>query len=249
MLTESPVIVLKAVDFKESSKIITFFSREHGRMAVLMRGIKRKKNKYAGLMGYGSVLNLGYYYKNTRSVQTFKDAETRFSTARLNADFNRMALCMAFLELVSQIIQEGEPNDELFAFSEKVLHWVNGTEAGVRNLFPYLQLRIAEIMGVGLQQVPESVLDPGTISSNRIYVNVSEGMISDHPGEEHVIVLSEAQKNYVSLASCGKSAQIPLLELTSKELKQLINHLDTYLKYHIDGVRDRKSDAIFEQIL
>ncbi len=248
MLCESPVIVLKAVDFKESSKIITVFSREHGKVAVLVRGVKRKKNRYAGLINYGSVLNLSYYYKEARSVQNFKDAERHISTVKTQADFVRLALVMAFLELITQLIQEGEPNDELFDFTSGVLSWVETTDSPVRNLFPYLQYRVAELMGVGLQHMPPDLLDNAS-SSQKIFINVIEGTLSSIPGDGRVLRLTSPQIIYLSLASRGKSAQIPSMDISSQELKQLINHFDVYLKYHIDGVRDRKSDAVFDQIL
>ncbi len=246
MLAESPAIVLKSVDFKESSKIITLFSREHGKVAVLVRGFKRKKSRYPGIMSYGSVIDVVYYYKESRSVQTIKDAEMRIGTVKTQSDFKKLAIAMALLEVISQVIQEGEPNDELFGFTERFLKWLNDTEESPRNLFPYLQLRLAELLGVGIQ-TDESIgiTDP----DYSIFMNIQSGNLSNIPDDGLSFKLTPIQQQYFRYALTGKTAAIPKMEIDAQELKQLIYHLDVYLKHHIDGVRDRKSDAIFEQIL
>lgn len=250
MLAETPAIVLKAVDFKESSKIITLFTRELGKVGVLVRGFKKAKSKYAGIMAFGSVIDATFYYKDGRGVQTMKDAESRVSTVRTQGDFTKLALSMAFLELISQVIQEQEPNEELYGFTENFLKWLSATDVNPRSLFPYLQLRIADILGVGLQP-PEEWPDFSiqTEGLQTLYLNILSGSLSDVPDDGLSFKLSMRQSRYFSLALNGKSAQIPQLEMPVQELKPLVYHLDVYLKHHIEGVRDRKSDSIFEQIL
>lgn len=250
MLAETPAIVLKAVDFKESSKIITLFTRAFGKAGVLVRGFKKPKSKYAGIMAFGSVIEATFYYKESRAVQTMKDAETRISTVRIQGDFTRLALSMAFLELIGQVIQEGEPNPELYDFCEKFLKWLAETEAGPRTLFPYLQVRVAEILGVGIQ-LPDVWPDFSirTEGLQALYLNIISGSLSDVPEDGLSFKLTQRQAKYFSLALSGKSAQILLLDMPVQELKPLVYHLDVYLKHHVEGVRDRKSDAIFEQIL
>lgn len=255
MLIDTPAIVLKSVDFKESSKIITFFTRSHGRLGVLVRGIKRRKSKYAGIMGYGSVLQTMLYFKASRSVQTLKEAETRISSMRTQSDFSRLALAMSFLELVEQLAQEGEPNESLYDFTEQVLKWLNDSapEAGsdwqAGRLFPYLQLRLADLMGVGIQLTDAT--RGGLSASDLVCLNINAGSISQQPeqGDGLHFRLNEAQRQYLALAFGGRSAALLTHTLEKQELKQLISHLDQYLRYHIDGVRARKSDAVFDQIL
>jgi DNA repair protein RecO len=255
MLIDTPAIVLKSVDFKESSKIITLFTRSHGRLGVLVRGIKRRKSKYAGIMGYGSVLNITLYYKASRSVQTLKEAETRISSMRTQSDFSRLALAMSFLELVEQLAQEGEPNEPLYDFTEQVLQWLNDsvdegdTDWQPARLFPYLQLRLADLMGVGVQlpDSPDGKLTAGDLA----FLNINAGSISSEAelGDGLHFRLNDAQRLYLAMAFGGRSANVLTYPISKQELKQLISHLDQYLRYHIDGVRARKSDAVFEQIL
>ncbi len=242
MLIESPAIIIKQTDFRESSKIITFFSRQYGKTAILAKGVKRGKSKYGGILGFGAILNVMFYYKENRSVQTFKQAEVKISTIKLQADFEKLSIAMALLELIDGATHENEPNPELYDFLESFLGWLNNAEVNAANIFPYLQLRIAEINGFGLQLMDDAV-------EADLYMNVTSGNLATQPDSGLSFKLKPIQSLYVRTAMEGKSARLLNMKIEKKELKSLVNHLDVYLKHHIEGLRDRKSDAIFEQLL
>lgn len=43
MITHTQAIILKSVDYQESSKILTVLSQKHGKIALIARGVKRLK--------------------------------------------------------------------------------------------------------------------------------------------------------------------------------------------------------------
>ena len=242
MLINTKAIVLRHVDFSETSRIITVFSRDKGKFAIMIKGFRRPKSKYAGIISYGSILDLIVYYKQSRSVQSLKEADTAQSILNIRSDFGKMAIIMALLELLDLSTHEHESNPELFDFLEKFLFWLNETELSAKSLFPYLQLRVAELNGVGLQY------DVNDLTSV-CWLNIIEGSVSDTQHSGLAFKLKSSQKEYIRIAMQGGTKRLLNIELSKLELKELINHLDVYLKHHIDGLRDRKSDLIFEQIL
>ena len=48
MIISTAAIVLKSIDFQESSKIVTLLTPEHGKIAVMVRGCRKPKSKFAG---------------------------------------------------------------------------------------------------------------------------------------------------------------------------------------------------------
>lgn len=242
MLINTKAIVLRHVDFSETSRIITVFSRDKGKFAIMIKGFRRPKSKYAGIISYGSILDLIVYYKQSRSVQSLKEADTAQSILNIRSDFEKMAIIMALLELLDLSTHEHESNPELFDFLENFLLWLNETELSAKSLFPYLQLRVAELNGVGLQHDVDDL-------SGMCWLNIIEGSISDTQHSGLSFKLKPSQKEYIRIAMQGGTKRLLNIELSKMELKELINHLDVYLKHHIDGLRDRKSDQIFEQIL
>lgn len=74
MITTSTAIVLRSIDYQGSSKIITVLSRTHGKIALIAKGAKKPKNKLAGAIEVGNILEVTYYYKASRNIQTLAES-------------------------------------------------------------------------------------------------------------------------------------------------------------------------------
>jgi len=244
MIYNSPAIVFKSVDFKESSKIVTLFTRQHGKIAVIVHGAKKPRNKISGLLDLGNILDVVYYYKSTRSVQILKEASYRERTPNIRSDFKKMAVSTATIELINQLLHDGEVNDELFTFTHNFLVWLNEQKKASQTIFPYVQIRLADIMGIGLQ-----LIQPGTENDQNWYLNIESGSVARSSAASYSYKLTDNQSRYVMLALQARSSALLQMPFEQNELKNLIRYLDDYFKYHLEGIKDRKSDAIFEQIL
>ncbi len=245
MIFKSPAIIFKSIDFKESSEIVTAFTKEHGKLAFMVHGAKKPKKRISGLIEVGNILELVYYYKSSRSVQTLKEASYLEKTPSLQRDFEKMALMTTSIELINQLLQDGEINRELFDFTYKFLTWLDKTDVEVRKVFPYLQLRLCELMGIGIQ----TVSDPATNGGEGWFLNIENGAVMPERQTAHHYPLTKNQLNYIKLALNTQTSTLFKVDFQSDELKELINYLDNYLKFHLEGIKDRTSDAIFEQIL
>ncbi len=245
MIIKTAAIVLRTVDFQETSKIVTLLTKTHGKLGVIAKGAKRPKSKFASLMETGNILDVILFLKNTRSVQTLSEASFKEKTFNIRYDFEKMAVSTAVIEMIYQLLHDNEINEPMYDFAETFFVWLNQTDKNVRNLFPYLQLRLAELMGIGLQ------LDTPTLKDNLndLCLDIESGRVFGNNGNTTKWQLSASQGHYLVLALQSKTSSILDLSVNNSEIKNLIRVLDVYLKYHIEGLKDRTSDAIFEQIL
>ncbi|HKI44159.1 MAG TPA: DNA repair protein RecO [Balneolales bacterium] len=247
MIISSPAIVLRVINYQETSLIATLLTWEHGKIAVMVRGAKRPKSSFSGLMEPGNILDTIYYYKQTRSVQTLKEASFRHKTFDIRTDVEKWAVGLSTAEMVMQLSHEHEINHPMYEFAEKLFAWLNDTEQSVRAIFPYIQLRLAELMGTGLQMSTQ--LAESDWKDETLWLNIQSGMVDSQALEDRRYRLSKKQAQYLKQAFSNHTAKILQLDISKSELQELIRYLDAYLKYHIEGLRDRKSDVIFEQIL
>lgn len=243
MITHTEAIIFKSVDYQESSKVVTMFTREHGKIALMVRGVKKPKSKFSGLIEIGNILDVVYYYKSSRSVQILSEASYAVKNKNLRTDFEKMATMTSALELISQLLHENEVNKPLFNFTKNMLIWLNEAEVHPPQIFPYLQIRLAALTGIGLQ------LNLDNSSAETNYLNLESGLITTESISSHSYKLTPNQFQYVQIATQAQSSTLFDIPFETGELKALIENLDRYLKYHVEGLRDRKSDAIFEQIL
>lgn len=249
MNVSTPAIVLRSIDFKESSKIVTLLTPEHGKVGVMVRGARKLKSKFSGYFEVSNVLDVQLIIKQSRSVQNITEVSYRYKNFATRQDFERLSNAIATVELIDCLIHENEAAGELYYTAEKILCWLNESDVPLTLVFPYIQIRLADVSGIGLQLSHGQSLNEFQMDNKTVYLNVEDGMISDEAGTGLVFKLTPAQKNYLLGALQSRSSDIFRNAISKNDIKLLIHHLDVYFKHHIDGFRDRRSDHIFEQLL
>lgn len=245
MITKTEAIVLRVIDYSESSLIARLFTRTHGIVSVIAKGARKPKSKFAAFLVPGQVLEVVFYMKQSRSVQTLSDVSFLLKLDSLRTDIEKMALVTITAELVNQVLHENEQNEPLFLFLMKMLNWINGRSQVSRIFFPYIQTRVIDYIGIGLQP-DENVR---TKETARGYINIETGSLSLHAEGSQATALSEQQFYFLREALDSTKSGIFEINLPNSELSELIEYLDKYIRYHVEGVKPRKSDNIFDQIL
>lgn len=245
MITKTEAIVLRTVDYGESSLIVTLFTRKAGLISVIAKGAKRLKSKFSSYLVSGQVLEVVFYYRPSRSIQTLSDVSFIEKLEALRVDVEKMALAITSMELLKQVIHENEVNESLFDFIVRLLKWINERPDVSRKYFPYIQTRILHYIGIGLQT--DELLE--TKSPVRGYMNIESGTLSNTADEAYSISLTENQFLFLRGILLEKKISNFEKKITNSELSGLIEYLDKYIRYHLGGVTPRSSDNIFDQIL
>lgn len=105
----------RAVDFGNTSRIVTFLCPDRGRLACMVAGAKRPKSRLGALLDTFNRLELVYYWKDSRSVQKLGDATLLDGFAGIKADLNKTLFGSFPLELAYKVAHENEPSQQLYA--------------------------------------------------------------------------------------------------------------------------------------
>ncbi len=247
MIVKTEAIVLRKVDFSESSIIATLFTRKKGVISVIAKGAKKPRSKFAAALVPGQLLEVVFYNKESRDVQTLSEVSYLHKLNGLRIDITKMAIVHSALELVSQVVHTNEVNVSLFDFLSHFLIWINQSDHPGKILFPYMQLRILEHIGIGLQL--SETIRSGTNGRGEGYINIETGTLSTSADGSRSVKLTPAQMQFLCKCLTSRNRSILRMTLPEKHISDLIEYLDRYIRYHIDGVKPRKSDSIFSQIV
>jgi DNA repair protein RecO (recombination protein O) len=107
-------IVLRGIDFSESSRIVTFITPNRGRLTCMAKGVRRPKSAQAPVLDFMNRVDLAYYWRESRDVQQLKEASLVDGFTRLKADLDRSLRASLPLELAGHVAQANDPSQELY---------------------------------------------------------------------------------------------------------------------------------------
>lgn len=114
-LEKTEALVLRGVDFSESSRIVTFLTPGRGRLVCIVKGARRKNSPFTGVLETFNRVELVYYWKEGRQTQILGEAALLDEFAGLKRDLERVSYAGWPLEVAARVAHENEPSEELFA--------------------------------------------------------------------------------------------------------------------------------------
>jgi DNA repair protein RecO (recombination protein O) len=127
---KSEAIVLRGVDFSETSRIVTFLTPDRGLLGCIAKGVRRKNSRFSGVLDTFNRVELVYYWKDGRNVQNLAEASLLDAYMPLKRDFERHAWAAFPLELALKSAGEHAPHRELFdalvSGFDSMKHWRTG---------------------------------------------------------------------------------------------------------------------------
>ena len=167
MIVRTDAVVLRAMDYGETSRIVTLFTRQHGRMTVMAKGARRPKSRFGATLQPLAYVQAVYYYRDGRTMQTLKEASHVHRFPALLADVERTLLGLRAVELVRALFEDEEPNPLAFNLLLHTLERLDGAPAPF-HVFAHFQLRLGALLGFAPDVQRQDVLalgeDGGTLA-------------------------------------------------------------------------------------
>ena len=147
-ITRTEAVVLRSIDYGETSQIVTLFTREKGKIGVMAKGARRPQSSFGATLQPMSYTQVVFYYKPTRTLQTLSESSHVQSFHRLRERLPTITVGLRIVELVDALLEEEDAQPAAFALVVRALHRLNYAEVRVGNLWPFVQLQLAQVLGV-----------------------------------------------------------------------------------------------------
>ncbi len=260
MLVTTDAIVLKSMKYRDTSRIVTMYTREFGKLKVIAKGARGAKSKFSSALDPLSRVVLVLYRKEQRDLHLASQCDLRCSYHRLTQDLDRMAAGLACLELIDQTSHDEERNEPLFSLTESALDTLDAERTNPEAVLEAFKLRLASIMGFApnfgtcavcgrsLRDVDRSPywfrLTTGSIACGECRSKSRHGVDDNGPGAAASVRLSG--RALTALLRCVSDPLGDLAELawSKAEGNEIHNATRLYLQHHIDHLRPLKSEEL-----
>ena len=141
-INKAEAIILHSRKQGETSKLLTLYTREFGKMKAVAKGSRGPRSKYLGSLETYNHVALVFYRKEGRLVQYLSDAAIIESFAGLHSQLGKMALAAVACEIVDKSEDEAS-HPALFQLLLHTMQALNEHEIGLRNIIRAFQLQFA----------------------------------------------------------------------------------------------------------
>ena len=234
MIVKTEGIVLKNFDFRETSRIATFFTRDFGKVKGILKGIRKDPKKFGSSVEKFSVNDIVYYRYRNSDLHLISHCDMKDFYSGLRQDLERMTAASYASELIDTLMPVEEQNLEIYNLMQAFLNGLQSTQ-DVSKLVQTFQIKILSLSGFqphletcvscrkNVEDKPRFSLRLGGLLC---------GVCKDSAGEATPISLGAvASILHIQRNNWDAALRLGMAPFIKKELKYVLNH---FLVFHLE---------------
>lgn len=123
---QTDAIVLRLVEFSETSLIVTLYTRDLGRISAIAKGARRPKSPFEGALDILSVCRIVVITKSSDALDILTEAKLQRRFRAADRGLTRLYCGFYLAELLRLWSDEGSPNRELFDLGLECIERIDG---------------------------------------------------------------------------------------------------------------------------
>jgi len=148
LIYNSKAIVLNKLNYGNTSLICNLFTAEQGKISIIAKGARSKKNIHSAVLQPANFIELIYYYKDRRNIQTLKEASIINNYYNLKKSYDKLLCSLVIVDLINKISLQNNPCDIIFRLTEKTLAKINLTkDENIKIYYIFFQIQLLIYLG------------------------------------------------------------------------------------------------------
>lgn len=239
MLHSTRGIVLNQVRYGETSIIAKIYTEQLGLQSYIIRGVRSKKAKIRSAhLQHLTLVELEVNQRTNKDLQHLKNLKIAYPFKDIPFNIRKSAVTVFLNEMLYKVIQEEEPNPELFGFLFYAIQFLD-LKPGNTSLFHHLFLvRLSKFLGF----YPRNNFSESTRN-----FDLQEGCFTSITGPENLISsppLSELLHQMLTVNFETIDEVIVPVNLKNPLLEMILN----YYRFHVPGLTQIKSHEILSEV-
>jgi DNA repair protein RecO (recombination protein O) len=153
VLIKDTAICIRAIDYSETSQIVTFFTRATGKIGAIAKGSKRPKSAFDGPIEIFSHGKIVFADSNKEKLATLTEFEQQPGPTGLRNGLFALNCRLFGAELLNSLTHDYDPHPDLFDSFLQFLQNINESQATSHELSLLILFQLALLKEVGLRPV------------------------------------------------------------------------------------------------
>ena len=239
MLEKTRGIVLNQIKYSDSGIVARLYTREFGRISFMVKGLrKRKTGKHNILFQPLFILDLEVYYKTSREMQTIKEFSVAFAPYEIYSDIRKSCVALFIGEVLTSVLKEESPNEELFDFVEESIRYFETSTQGYANFHLAFLAGLSSFLG----------FEPGQrTSAEEIFFDMKNGIFVTLP-PVHGQYSNPGNSSILAELFASSYENVKNIPLTGIQRNEVLDDLLNYFYIHLPGLNRIRSLEILKEV-
>lgn len=229
-IIKSEAVILKCDNYRETSKIITFYTRTHGKIKGIAKGVRSTKTKWGGSLQSMALLNIMFYYKENRTLHLVSNAEHSRAINSIYDDYDKMQIGYRMVELVNRTTEEQQENTEIFNLLAESLHLLEDATKNYVNVLFNFEFKLLTFLGfkVNLGKIPGRNIEIN--NQNRYFYET---------------IFSEGDVKTLEMLTEGNHNSMMSLNISKPQVFALEKFFENYFRDHFEHAGFSNTKKVF----
>ncbi|MBN1869688.1 MAG: DNA repair protein RecO [Candidatus Omnitrophica bacterium] len=233
MIRSTEAIVLKTFDFRETSRIAVFYTKDYGKIKGVLKGIRADPKKFGSNIDKFSVNDIVYYEYTRSDLHLVSQCDLKQFYFAIRQDYKRNVAANYILELVDTVMPQEHTNRKVYHLMLDYLSSLETTQ-DIDKMVHIFQIKILLLSGFR-PHIDACVQCRKKVEGKARFSLRAGGLVcSDCPSTEtDFTVISKgtiASMLHIEKSDWPASLRLGLTQTVRKELKYILNN---FLVYHL----------------
>lgn len=242
MLTKCRAIVIRCIDYSETSVILKCFTDAYGVQSYLINGVRKQKgNIRPSQLLPLTLLELEAYHQQNKNLQRIKELKCTPQLNQVHFNMVKSAIGMFISEVVYRSLKEENQADEaLFNYLFNTIQILDIEQERLANFPVYFLVQFSRFLGFYPRHDNER--------TGLVGFNFKDGEFEPYDDKNPFQLDLAGSDLLYQLLGCDYQAQ-KQLSAKGDERKQLLQGLIQYYNQHLSGFSNMRSHEILAEVL
>ncbi|MCX7984260.1 MAG: DNA repair protein RecO [Bacteroidetes bacterium] len=258
MVVTTDAFVLKSLKYRDTSRIVTLYTREFGLLQGIAKGIRTLKNNFGGALEPLTISQVVLYKKENRDLHLITNGSVLFHLKNIHSSLSHLSIGFAISEILYRCTNHEEKNEQLFQLIVDTATELNTSPSPLKYLYAF-QLKYAQYMGYAPSFDRCSACEKDIGEEHRVEFQVLNGTVLCWHCAHVNGTRSTDQTSYTMNLLLSREACLVLRTLSSVDVRVLrevtidpglgneIEYLlRRYFQYHFGELRYLKSLVLLQ---
>lgn len=236
MTTSTALIVLSKSNYSESSIVVQCFSRQYGKVGLLVTGVKKRKARVKiALFEPLSILEVHANFASKKGLVIPKEVKVVVPLLQMQASMVKRSVAFFLSEILHKSMLEASPDENAFDFMQSAIEYLNYSQHSISSFHIVFLLKFTRFLGF------QPMITKGQ------YFDLYDGAFSNNvsPG---AIYFDDGIKEVFKFCFGANFDEWTVIQLSVENRNFLIDFILKYYQAHIPGMGQIKSHHILEEI-